>query len=200
MIGILNGVRFSEIHIPRTGGTARKEALLAAGAVTLGNHVDHVTMASLARWFPGILRDGLIWTVRRNPAEIAVSLWAYLRRHGADNPHAVPEGMSFVEWWWAVVETHPRDFAELRNHLDWCLAPGQLDRGRLRILRYDHLAQEWPEICEALGVIAPLAENVNATGAGEHWREHFDGRTHFALMERFSRDRHALGWPEEWQF
>ena len=198
MIGIVNGIRFAEIHIPRTGGTARKEALLAAGAVTLGNHVDHVTMASAAKWFPGILQDGVIWTVRRNPAEIAVSLWAYLRQQAADNPHAVPEGMSFVDWWWAVVETHPGDFAELRNHLDWWTMPGRPERPK--IFLYEFLEIEWMELCNELGVVAPLAEGVNATGAGAGWRDHFDGRTHFALMQRFSRDKNAMGWPESWQF
>lgn len=195
MIGIVNGIRFAEVHVPRTGGTSRKEALKAVGACLLGNHVDHVSFASLARWFPDLVEMGVVWTVRRNPAEIAVSLWSYLQSFDSSNPHAVPAGMEFRDWFLRVVLASPGDFSELRNHLEWWRIPGKA--GMPEVLRYDRLGEDWLKVCERLRVDAPLPME-NHTGAGAQWRDHFDGPTFGALLDRFDRDRHAMGWPDDW--
>jgi hypothetical protein len=192
MIGIINGLRFCEIHVPRTGGTSRKEALLAAGATTLGNHTDHVTATRLREWFPKL--EATIWTVRRNPCEIAVSLYHHLRNQGADNPHAVPMEMSFVDWMETRVFTNPKDFAELRNHSEWWLFQGQIVPV---IVPYEDLASRWESITAVLGTEAPLPV-LNATGAGENWRDYFTAEHYHRYLERFSTDREILGWPKDW--
>lgn len=187
--------KFVEIHVPRTGGTSRKESLKKAGCRSEGDNLDHEPADVIANQLGARWNEFYKFSFRRNPCELALSLFHYRRdRLEARNPHKVPNEFTFDDWVKAYVRRLPAwKCRELSNHSFYWGEPAL----GVEVFDFADMAEVWPMICDKIGVNAPL-QNLNGSGASKDWRKSFTAETFELVKARFQIDTDRFGWPESW--
>lgn len=181
--------KFVEVHIPRTGGTSRKESLKAQGFESAGDQYDHRP----AKWIKNHLGDSwgdyYKFSFRRNPAEIAVSLFHYWRDIRKER---VMPGDSFDNWVNTYLVNQPLcNPQELSSHIHYWLP-------EVEVYLFDDLQEVWPEICDRIGA-KPTLPKLNSSKYRKPWREYYDESTFQTVKSRFAVDIAFFGWPDNWE-
>jgi len=155
------------IHIPRTGGTSVKNAIQAffPDATRDDSHRkhwtarDHASCMTIAEW-----ERCERFTVLRNPHDLIASDWRYCR----DSARRATMGdLGFHPVWCAKLRrTVNADFPRFVRdewlgqysplylggfRRTWCSGLSGEDYG-VRVLRFEHLADDWLDLCNRLGI------------------------------------------------
>jgi len=200
-----------QIHIPRTGGTSRREALAntgSSGAYSRGGYgrltkfnpnLTHVTFGH--RSIQSLLDREIItqdWLDNRlkfcfvrNPYDRLVSLFYHLRkisstRHGFSfkQPKAFSKFIKRV----CIESVHPVSiqnvcgFSQANPQLDW------MNTGVDFIGKYEAIEAEWPCLCRQIGVDVPLLHLNRSRRPSTHYRRHYTIHTKRLVAKRFKAE------------
>ena len=165
--------KFVFIHIPRTGGMAITQAL-AGRLPEIADMTINVSGLGDQRWWRHsraceLARDIPHWgslhrfAVIRNPWEIVESFWRLVQRDLVLLERPRPAYPQSAADYWAFLsrsaqvtfeEWVPWHFEYLRGSGGfwryWCCGEHGEDLG-VEPIQYEHLAEEWPRVCERLG-------------------------------------------------
>lgn len=185
--------KFVFIHIPRTAGLSITQALasrvLELGDVTInisgiGDQPSgwwrHTRACELAETIPQW--DSLYkFAVMRNPFEIVESFWRLVQRDRVLLQRPQPEFPKSAREYWAFVEQTSRmtfeewvpwHFRYLEGSggfwRHWCCGRDGADLGVMPV-RFDRLREEWPQICQRLGVRRLDLPHVNTALGQSEW-------------------------------
>ena len=200
MVMVSASHRFADIHVPKTGGTSRKEAFIGSGVSVIPN-LDHAPVFKLIELVPKF-DEYYTFSFRRNPLEVAASLFFYWRDGlEEDNTHKLLPSSDFRVW----VKTYVKDLPlyevrELGSHLFyWKDSDGNVAVDDIFLL--DDVYNKWPTICAKVGIPPTLLPRLNASATKpSDLSGLYDQESEDIIHSRFEEDYDVLGVPDCWAF
>lgn len=197
------------VHVMKTAGTSMTSELLrilpgevhaigkvdvmpkhTAGRVTHlpGNHHTSLAQARPALWYHygGVPLDAMppVVAVIRNPYDRAHSFFAWAERDRANNvDHAMAES-GFSSF---ILQDRTRRTGAYRSTAEYLLID-KIMPPNLRLLRFEHLAEDFATLAKELGLPAPELPVLNRSFHG-HYRDELSAEAELAIFEN-----------EEWLF
>lgn len=198
--------QFVFIHVPKTGGDSISAALR--------QHADGVDASAGDRkhWNARRTREALFgethgrawgeytsFGVIRNPWDQVHSDYHFCRQ----SPDPGPE---FGNWRFKVLRTKQIDFPQFVE--ETCGTHGRAgsslwhhylcDRnGRqmiTHVLKHERLRDDWPVLCEALGIAPMQLPRLNVTHNRPDYRHEYDSRSRYLVSRRFAADIEHFGY------
>jgi len=190
--------RFADIHVPKTGGTSRKEAFIGSGVSVIPN-LDHAPIHKLIEVVPKF-DEYYTFSFRRNPLEVAASLFFYWRDGLEDgNPHTLPYDADFKGWVKGYVNDLPLfKVRELGAHsFYWKGKDGNIAVDDIFLL--EDIDSEWAYICDKVGAKCEPLQRLNASSSKPpDLSGLYDEECAKIIHGRFQEDYDLLGFPNQW--
>ncbi len=191
--------RFSDIHVPKTGGTSRKEAFIEAGVLVIPG-MDHAPLHNLIKVVPKF-DEYYTFSFRRNPLEVTASLFFYWRDGLEEgNAHKIPYDSDFRAWVKSYVKDLP--FFRIRELSAHCFYWKDWD-GNIAvddIFLLDDISEKWRVICDKVGIPPVELGRLNAsTTKPSDLSGLYDSESARIVHSRFEEDYDLLGVPDCWR-
>jgi len=196
------------VHINKTAGSSVVRSA--------GRHIVNAGHRRAADWIRENGRPGSLFSVVRHPYERVRSEYTYRRRRwegGEQNPHLANLRLPFDQW---VHQTYVLDAFRTRGFFErtgvefnefhmaddvlvWFLPQVRWlcdDDGNMlvdELLRFEHLADEWPAFCARHGFDAPLV-HVNASPVSPRVEGRFTAEVRAIIADYFADDFERLGY------